>query len=97
MAVEVRWLASAATSCLHAADAQLAGQTLIDDTLREAIDAPVGRLGELISGVGLERQLLMRHALPLAAGMDLTRPLAEVALRKAIGGERAAVIVSSPQ
>jgi hypothetical protein len=92
MAVEVRWLASAATSCLHAADRELAGRRLIDDALHEALDGPVRRLGELIGGAGLERHLLMRHALPLAASLDLTRALADVALRKALGGTRAAIV-----
>jgi hypothetical protein len=93
MAVEVRWLASAATSCLHAADAQLAGRKLIDDALREALDEPVRRLGEMIDGAGLDRHRLMRHALPLAASLDVTRALADVALRKALGGERAAIVL----
>ncbi|MEZ6069526.1 MAG: hypothetical protein R3C10_04455 [Pirellulales bacterium] len=93
MSLQVRWLASAPTSCLHAVDAQLSGRALVDDALRDAISAPAERLAQLMVAAGTERQLFMRHALPLSAGMDLNRLLAEVVLRKTIGGERTAVVL----
>ena len=99
MTTELRWRASFAASCLYAAhalrfsrldaasgpDAAPRGPALVDPALAAALTEPVAQLVGELAESGLTDDAIWSHLLPLSAGIDNNRELAEVALAKVLG------------
>lgn len=85
MTLEPRWIVSTSASCLHAAAAMLAGATLVDKKISEALAGEVEGLGEDLTAVGLVSRLFFEHAIGLAAQFDTPAKWAEVLIVKTLG------------
>lgn len=84
MSLELRWLVSHSASCFHAAWAFGRG-TLADDVLRSAIREPAEGLRQEIAAAGICEDGFWRHTVPLSAGIENNRQLADLVVRKTIG------------
>jgi len=78
--LELRWLASSSASALHAAACVVQGFQLVDEELAQKLAEPATTLHQIFMSIGN-----WEHALPLSAGIESNRELAEVAIRKARG------------
>jgi hypothetical protein len=85
MPVEIRWIASSSASAMHAACALAAEQALADAALAEALAPPSRALAAVAEVGGLDQTQFWSHLVPLAAGIQNNRELADVALAKMIG------------
>jgi hypothetical protein len=85
MTTELRWVASAGASCLHAARSLLAGQALVDERLAAALKEPCVLLAEALRALPEHGAGLVEHLLPLSVELASPSELADVALRKALG------------
>lgn len=85
MNTELRWIASQSASCLHAAEALRRGQSLVDAKLEASITEPARQLFAEVNACGLPVERFFYHLVPLSAGIENNRELAELALRKTIG------------
>jgi hypothetical protein len=104
MTTELRWRASFAASCLYAADAlrfspsgappgqdAAPRETLfVNPVLAAALAEPVAQLVGELAECHLARDAIWSHLLPLSAGIDNNRELAELALAKVLGRAKAA-------
>ena len=96
MNTELRWLASQSASCFHATEALRRGQSLVDAKLATSISEPARQLLRQVQACGLPEEGFFYHLVPLAAGIDSNRELAELALRTTIGsGPRADSMAAS--
>jgi len=85
MDTQLRWIASQSANCFHAAQAVARGGSLADAELAAAVAEPAERLCEQIRASGLSEEPFWHHLVPLSAGIDNNRQLAEVVLKKTIG------------
>lgn len=83
--MQIRWLASASASCLHATAAIARGARLADARLAAALAAPAASLAGELQALGLEREAFFEQAVPLAADFDNNVQLAERLLSKLRG------------
>jgi hypothetical protein len=95
MAIELRWLASTATSGLHAAAAILQGATLVDPKMSLALAEPVRDLRGELDALAPEHGLIFEHLIPLSAQFDSPMRLAEVTVAKLVGSQPPATAVAS--
>ncbi|MGE0609208.1 MAG: hypothetical protein AB7O62_19100 [Pirellulales bacterium] len=86
MPIELRWLASASTSCFHAVDLSARCQPLADVGLAAALALPTQALLAEFGAFHTRSPNPFEHLLPLSAGIGCNRELAEVVLRKTCGG-----------
>ena len=89
MAVELRWIASSAASCFHAASALAGGIMPVQPELFVAFREPVDRLSNAIEKLGVPAGEFFDRLVPLAASYDDNRRLAEAVLSK-VGRDSAA-------
>jgi len=94
MDMNLRWMISDSASCFHAAAAFLDGQPLANAALAEAIAEPAEALDGELREAGLPLDQFHLHVVPLAAGIENNRELANVVLRKVVGGDRVASLTS---
>jgi len=78
--LELRWLVSSSASALHAATCVFQGLQLVDAELAQKLAQPASTLHQVFMSIGN-----WEHVLPLSAGIESNRELAEVAIRKARG------------
>jgi hypothetical protein len=90
MTMDLRWRASFSASALYTADALRREQPLVDAALAEALTEPVAQFVGELEQCGLTGDAIWSHLLPLSASIDNNRELAEVALTKVIGRQKAA-------
>ena len=90
MTIELRWIASTAASSLHAAEAHLAGSTLVDKATAEAIAAPAEGLAEELAEQVIEGRDFFDQAIPLSVQHEPPQALAEVVVAKTLGADHAA-------
>jgi hypothetical protein len=96
MNIELRWLPSQSASCFHATEALRRGQSLVDAKLANSITGPARKLLQEVNALGLPEEDFFYHLVPLSAGIENNRELAEVTLRKTIGsGPRSSLLVGS--
>ena len=81
--MELRWLANVSLNCCHAAAALLRGETLADARLHESQAAAADALRVWLESAAVPWEPFLEHLVPLAAGIEDNRQLAEVVLRKA--------------
>jgi hypothetical protein len=96
----VRWVASLSASCFHATAALVAktplpGTRLTDARLTDALAAPAAGLVEELTAAGIEPAAFFEQLVPLAAGIENNRELAEVALARLIGRQAALAAAGS--
>lgn len=84
MSLELRWLASHSASCFHAARA-LGRGPLADAQFEAAIREPAEGLCQEIAAAGICEDAFWRHMIPLSAGIENNRQLADLVVRKTIG------------
>lgn len=84
MSLELRWLASHSASCFHAARA-LGRGPLADAQFEAAIREPAEGLCQEIAAAGICEDAFWRHIIPLSAGIENNRQLADLVVRKTIG------------
>lgn len=89
MAMELRWLASTSTSCLHAAAAILRGRQLADPELSQALRPATDLLRHEIELAGQIPAHLLSQLIPLSASIDNNSQLAETAFHKSVGPAQA--------
>jgi len=89
--MKLRWMASASASFLHAAEAVIAGRPLAEQRVTEALAEPIQALRVAIESDGITPAKFFTHAIPLSVGIENDRELAEVAITKSAGAERARV------
>jgi hypothetical protein len=82
MPVEVRWTVNSSVSCFHALETLASGETVVDLRVAELLTQPTHDLIAACSAVGVSPGRLFMHLTPLAAGIDDTRSLVELVLRK---------------
>jgi hypothetical protein len=85
---ELRWICSSSASAFHAAEALARGLAILDVPLRDALRAAVDRLQSGLNSLGVSADLLWRHVVPLAAGVENDRELADTLLRKCVGARQ---------
>jgi hypothetical protein len=85
MSINLRWIASVSASCLHAADAFVRGNPLVDSRVTAAVSAPASGLRDEILASPLPPQRFWRQLLSLAHQIENNRELAAVAIRKTVG------------
>ena len=96
MNAELRWLASHSASCLHATDALRRGQPVVDAKFAASLTEPARELLRQVEACGLPEDVFFYHLVPLSAGIESNRELAQLALRKTIGsGPRADSMLGS--
>jgi len=83
--MELRWVASASASALHAARELLHGQTLLDADLNAALTEPAEELAAELVRRGLKAEEVLAHLIPLSSGIGGNLQLAETALLKVAG------------
>ncbi|MCL4194130.1 MAG: hypothetical protein KJZ87_20500 [Thermoguttaceae bacterium] len=88
MSLELRWLASHSASCFHAAWAFSRGP-LADAQIEAAIREPAESLRHEIVAAGICEEGFWRHIVPLSAGIENNRQLADLVVRKTIGHGKA--------
>lgn len=91
-----RWKASLSASALYAADAILRGRAAAGDPLVEPLRESAHALGREIGAAGLPEARFWQHLLPLAAGIESNRQLAETALAKTLGVHPRAQALAGP-
>ena len=92
--MELRWLASASASCLHAVRASIERRRFVDADLAAALADPTTAFVTEFEPV-LSDTPLLRHLAALAGGINNNRELAKVALAKAVGSENAEPLAPS--
>jgi hypothetical protein len=96
MNTELRWIAGQSASCLHATEALRRGRPLIDARMAASVTAPARELLRQVEACGLPEEKFFYHLVPLSAGIESNRELAQTALRKTIGsGPRAESMIGS--
>jgi hypothetical protein len=90
--MQLRWIANRSVSCLHAAEALAAGRASANSELASKLDVPVRQLVAKLSTGGVPLEAFWSHAVPLSAGLEANGELTKVALTKAVGSDRAAVV-----
>lgn len=85
MAMELRWLASMSASALHAVEAILQRETLVDERLQETLARPVADLCGEMEAFGLNSTEMVPLMAALAMGIENNRELVEVAITKLRG------------
>jgi hypothetical protein len=86
--MELHWICSSSASAFHAAEALARGHALLDVPLRDALRAAVDRLQSALNTLGVSSDVAWRHIVPLAAGVENDRELAETLLRKCVGARQ---------
>lgn len=86
--MQLRWIASQSASCFHAAAALAAGESLADAELGAALGPPTGELQAELAEMDLPTEAFWQQVVPLAAGIENNRQLADVCLRKLISHGR---------
>lgn len=89
MPTQLRWLVSESASCLHAAALIAGGKRLADPRAAPALAEPCRELVATFHRFDLSLDRFLQHAVPLSAGVENDRQLAEVALRKTFGQQAA--------
>lgn len=84
--IEVRWILSQSASCFHTADVLRRGLPVADSKLTSAIAETVEGLLREVDKFGLDQERLWEQLVPLSAGIEDNHQLAEVLLRKLVGG-----------
>jgi hypothetical protein len=84
----LRFIASVSASTFHAVDAIARGRSLSDPRVAEALWSPLEAIRVAVAARDLSLPELLTHLVPLAAGIEDNRQLAEVACRKAFGPPR---------
>ncbi len=96
MNTELRWIAGQSASCLHATEALRRGRPLIDARMAASVTEPARELLRQVEACGLPEEKFFYHLVPLSAGIESNRELAQTALRKTIGsGPRAESMIGS--
>jgi hypothetical protein len=85
MAIDLRWLASASASALHAVDAISRGETLVDERLQACLTEPAERLVDEMEAAGVVAEQAMPLLAALAMGIENNRELVEVAVTRLRG------------
>lgn len=88
MAVELNWIANRSLSCLHAASALAAGQSLVNADLSAKLANSTQSLKQKLAACGVPADVFWSHVAPLSASLEANRELAKVALTKTIGAGR---------
>ena len=89
----LHWKPSVRASALHAAELLCRSRTLVDPALAEALSGPTAELDREIAAAGLPQERFWVTLTALAATFDGQRELAEVALTKTVGREKALPLV----
>jgi hypothetical protein len=85
MPTRLRWLAVFSASCFHAAEAVAAGRAIADPRFAEPLVEPVAALSRWLAEHGLAAGRFWEHVVPLSAGIESNRQLAEVTAAKLVG------------
>ncbi|MGD9720879.1 MAG: hypothetical protein AB7O59_14405 [Pirellulales bacterium] len=88
MPIELRWLASTAASCLHAAEALLRGAPLADRAAAAGLADEAAGLADELAAMGLDAGAFFGHAVPLAARFDVPLEWAKAVVSKLAGPQR---------
>jgi hypothetical protein len=86
---QFQWTVSLRASCLHAAEALAYGRLVVDPRLAEAVSEPAHELRAAISAEGLPRTPFWRNLVGLCVVVDGWSELAERAVVRTSGAERA--------
>jgi len=89
MATNIRWICSQSASCFHAAAAIAADRVLADSALWDALEPTARELGRWVAAAEIPAETFWRLLPGFAAGIENNLQLAEVVLRKTLGGARA--------
>lgn len=84
MPTQLRWLASKSASCFHAAEALARGRETADAAVRDALLQPARAVAGELSAASVPHEF-WAHLIPLSAGIERKRELAELALIKTVG------------
>jgi len=87
--MKLRWMASASASFLHAAAAVIGGRPLADERVAAALGESIHALRVALEADGIVPAKFFAQAVPLSVGIENDRELAEVAITKCEGSERA--------
>lgn len=87
--MNLRWLSSVPVSCLYAAEAWLRNPPHFDAVLAEVLAGPAQKLQKALEEQSVPAERFWSHVVPLAVNIDNVHQLAEVALTKTIGRQRA--------
>ena len=85
--MELRWVVSSRASGFHAAAALVRGQPTAHAELAAALAESAKAIGDALSLAGAASESAWEHLVPLSAGIESNRSLADVVLRKTVGGE----------
>ena len=91
--MNLHWKTSIPASALHAAARLIQGRAFVDPALQSSLAAPAAELNDEITAAGLPPERFLANLSALAAAFDGHRELAEVALIKTIGRDRATPLV----
>ncbi|HUY89780.1 MAG TPA: hypothetical protein VMV10_13685 [Pirellulales bacterium] len=83
--MQLRWLASASTSCFHATAAIARGGPLADARLADALASPAASLLGELTAAGLDAEAFFEQAVPLASAFENNCQLADRVLSKLQG------------
>ncbi|MFV2067434.1 MAG: hypothetical protein ACC645_10675 [Pirellulales bacterium] len=83
--MELNWKTSESTSALHAVDALLNGQSLLNAQLADRLAPIASGLADDFDEASIPRRRLMEHLLALSSQVANNRALAETALAKVVG------------
>ena len=83
--MELRWIASSSASALHASAAIGAGEKLVDESLAKVLAEPTAEIERELAAAGVGAEAFWKHVVPLAAGIENNRQLADVVLKKIVG------------
>lgn len=87
--LEIRWTTSSSASALRAAWLLADERPLVDPALVERLSPAAERLRDTLSVLPASAEQVWQHLLPLSAGIEGNRELAEVVLRKTCGAAAA--------
>ncbi|MCE9526367.1 MAG: hypothetical protein K8R36_09970 [Planctomycetales bacterium] len=90
MATTLNWRVSSSASALHAADALVRGEALVDAGLASVLFEPAAGLQAEIQSAQLPEERFWRNLLGVSATIESNRELARLALVKTIGRGTAA-------
>jgi hypothetical protein len=87
--MNLSWISSESASCCYATDAKLQGRPLSNPALDDALESPAQDLAAALAEDGVPSRQFFYHLIPMAATNPGLFELAEVALTKTIGREKA--------
>jgi hypothetical protein len=83
MAIELQWIASRSASCFHAARA-IVLESAGESSLAAALAPAARALGDFLAARAVPADVFFDHLVPLSAGIEADRDLAELTLRKTL-------------